>query len=132
MCPEHYRHIFLPGPSNTTGFTNPRTGARGRATPIRDRAQHSTFLRTRFEEAWKAAEQQKAVALVEQHGTYIEFQSEPGFDLKLQSLEQLNTGIRLLNVQRRTIDDKEQTLATVYVPNKKRTHFLEKIRHYSK
>lgn len=131
MANEHFRHIFLSGPSIATGFTNPRTTQHDRTFPPRNRNVHSRFLRERFEEAWEAAEQQRAVSIVEQHGTYIEFQSEPGFDLKLQSLEQLNSGIRLLNVQRRNIDTKDQTIATVYVPNNKRTHFLEKIRQYA-
>jgi hypothetical protein len=68
---------------------------------------------------------------VERHGTYIEFVSEPGFDLIAQSLEAARSGIRLQNIHKRGEGDSEQTFATVFVPNGKRGHFLRKINSYS-
>jgi len=68
---------------------------------------------------------------VERQGTYIEFQSTPGFDLIVQSLDVLRSGIRLQNVRKQDEQGLERTLATVYVPNNKRRYFLSKIRAYA-
>jgi hypothetical protein len=101
MPGERYRHIFLPGPTQTQGFTNPRQGGGAPRIPVRDRVQHSTRLRDRLETLWRDVESTQAVAHTERHGVYIDFISEPGFDLVVKSLESLRSGIRLLNVRRR-------------------------------
>src|SRR5262245_49582848 len=131
MPGERYRHIFLIGPTGTRGFTSPRQGGGGPRIPARDRAQHSTRLRERLETLWREVDVTQAVAHAERHGVYVDFVSEPGFDLVVKSLEPLRTGIRLLNVRRRVDGDTEQTLATVYVPNTRRGYFLNKVRAYS-
>jgi hypothetical protein len=72
MAGERYRHIFLKGPTQTQGFTNPRRGGSSPTIPRRDRVRHSNYLRQRFETAWAEAEQQRlAVAHVERQGIYI-------------------------------------------------------------
>jgi len=131
MPQERYRHIFLPGPTRTEGFTSPRQGGHATLIPPRDRVQHSTFLQQRFQQAWRDAEERQAVSQVGRQGTYIQFVSEPGFDLTLKSLENLKSDIRLLNVQRRGDPANQQTLATVYIPNGRRSYFLNKIRVYA-
>lgn len=131
MAGERYRHIFLPGPDRTEGFTNPRRGGGQPRIPSRDRAGHSAYLRGRLESAWREDEERCAVAHADRHGVYIDFLSEPGFDLIIKSLESLRSGIRLLNVRRMEDDGGERTIATVYVPNAKRVHFLKKIRDYA-
>jgi hypothetical protein len=131
MANERYRHIFLPGPTRTQAFTSPRGGGGQTQFPPRDRFRHSAYLRQRFEQAWQEGIGRQAVSQATRSGTYIEFVSEPGFELTLQSLENRSAGIRLLNVQRRRQPDPEQTLANVYVPNDKRLYFLEKIRKYA-
>jgi hypothetical protein len=131
MPQERYKHIFLPGPTRTQGFTSPRKGRGATRFPSWDRVEHSTLLQQHFQQAWRDAEQRQAVSHVERRGTYIEFVSKPGFDLTLKSLENLNSGIRLLNVQRRGDPGSEQTLATVYIPNGRRSYFLNKIRAYA-
>lgn len=131
MPRTRYRHIFLPGPTRTQGYTSPQHGGSGTHTPARDRLGHSQYLQQRFEQAWEEGIGRQAVSQTTHSGTYIEFLSEPGFDLALQSLENRRVGIRLLNVQRRVAIDSEQTTATVYIPNDKRAYFLEKIRKYA-
>ena len=68
-------------------------------------------------------------------GTYIEFQSAPGFDIKIKSLEDLRKGIRLCNVrQEDSIKEdgtKEATLfITTYVPNDQKQVFFNKVEAY--
>lgn len=134
MAGERYRHIFLPGPTRTQGFTNPRRGGSSPRIPDRERARHSAYLQRRLEETWTEVELRKArqaVVHVEGHGAYVEFVSEPGFDLAVQSLEALRSGIRLQNVRKEGEGEAERTLATVYVPHNKRGHFLRKIQAYA-
>lgn len=131
MPEERYKHIFLTGPTRTQGFTNPRRGGSAPRIPVRDRAGHSTYLKQRLEEAWREVKQRQAVVHVERQGAYIDFVSEPGFDLAIQSLEALRSGIRLRNIRKDSEGGLEQTLATVYVPYNKRSYFLRKIQSYA-
>ena len=129
---ERFRHIFLAGPSHTQGFTNPRRGGSAPRLPDRDdRARHSTYLQQRLQEAWQEVDQQRQAVVYEgRHGAYFEFESEPGFDLAIQSLENLRSRIRLLNVRKEGVEESERTLATVYVPLDKRNYFLQKMTDY--
>jgi hypothetical protein len=68
---------------------------------------------------------------VERHGAYIDFVSEPGFELAIKSLENRTSGIRLLNVRKEGQNEVETTMATVYVPHQKRGYFLKKVREYA-
>jgi hypothetical protein len=88
-------------------------------------------LQNRLRRAWQEAEAEQAVLHVERLGTYIEFASEPGFDLVVTGLERLQSGIRLLNVREEMVGDLRRTLATVYVPNNRRAYFLRKIEAYA-
>ncbi|MGD0229017.1 MAG: S8 family peptidase [Syntrophorhabdales bacterium] len=131
MPGERYRHIFLTGPTQTQGFTSPRTGGTAPRIPARDRIQHTEHLRREIESVWREFEDRQAVVHVERHGAYIDFVSEPGFELAIQALESLRSGIRLLNVRREGTGEHERTLATVYVPHSRRSHFLNKIDAYA-
>lgn len=131
MPGEGYRHIFLAGPDRTLPFTNPRQGGGSPRIPPRNRTRHSAFLQQRLEAAWREDEQRQAVAHVDRHGVYVDFVSEPGFDLAIKSLESLRSGIRLLNVRKEGTDTAERTMATVFVPNNRRTFFLKKIHTYA-
>ncbi|MHB9098777.1 MAG: S8 family peptidase, partial [Syntrophales bacterium] len=57
---------------------------------------------------------------------YLSFESDPGFELKLDSLESARSGIELLTVRR--IDEREW--ATVFVPAGKQTYFIKKVEDY--
>lgn len=131
MPGDRYKHIFLEGPTQSQGFTNPRRGGQLEIPP-RERTQHSNYLRQRLDQAWAEIERQRQVVVhVERRGAYIDFVSEPGFDLMLKSLEARRTGIRLLNVRKEQVAQGEQTFATVYVPHNQRGHFLRKIDAYA-
>ena len=131
MAAERFPHIFIAGPSDTIPFTSRAARGAEARFPARDRAGHAARLHASFEVAWAAAESRRAVAQVDRHGVYLEFQSSPGFDLILKSLENLGLGIRLLNVRRRLVGEEVQTLATVFVPESKRGYFLGKIEDYA-
>jgi hypothetical protein len=131
MPGEHYRHIFLAGPTRTQQFTSPRRGGSPSAIPPRDRAVHGEYLRRQLETAWQNCIQRQAVVHVERHGSYIDFMSEPGFELAIKSLENRSHGIRLLNVHKEEGPvEAERTMATVYVPHQERGYFLNKVKQY--
>lgn len=131
MPAEHFPIIYLDGPNDTRGYTSPQSGGSSPRIPQRDRASHADWLRSRFSAAWVEAQGRRAVTQQVRHGVYLEFESSPGFHLMLMSLEREASGIHLLNVRRRIVEGAEQTLATVFVPDSKRSYFLKKIDKYS-
>ena len=131
MAGERYRHIFLPGPTRSQGFTNPKSGGSSPRIPARNRIEHSEYLKRRLDETWAASDDRHAVVHTDRLGAYIEFVGEPGFALAIKSLEDIRSGIRLQNVRREGEEKAEQTFATVYVPHDKRPHFLRKIHAYA-
>ena len=110
MAGKRYRHIFLTGPSQTQRFTNPRTGGAEPRIPPRDRFSHSEHLRQQIESVWEDYDQRQAVVHVERHGAYIDFVSEPGFELAIKSLESHRSGIHLLNVGSAGQDEAKTTI----------------------
>lgn len=60
-------------------------------------------------------------------GMYLEFDGFPVHELKLESLEAKRSGIELLSVTR---DAKNVEHATVFVPEKKLSHFLKRVDAY--
>lgn len=126
-----YEHIFLRGPTETRRFTSPQQGGSSPRIPPRDRARHARLVEERLRAAWQAAEQQRAVAHADRNGVYLEFYSEPGFDLALTSLEARRSGIRLLNVKKERTGAQERVRATVYIPREKSAHFLRKVTAYA-
>lgn len=107
--------------------------------PTRSRQSHAEKLKNDLSQIWEKVEQEKlrraAIQLPVKDGTYLEFIGEPGFPLTIRSLENKNTGIRLVNVRRYKEEDeevKELVKATVFVPNGKEQYFLERIIAYQK
>lgn len=125
-------HLFLNFPPEAREFTS--ITSRGKKPRIldRDRQDHSAYLARKFESAWQEAENEQALYHAERDGVYIEFVSDPGFDLITKSLEDLRSKkVRLLNVRTEAKGDQKVTCATVYVARDKMRHFLDKIEAYA-
>lgn len=132
MAGERFSHLFLPGPSDKReDYSNPRRGGDGPRLRPQDRPTHADLIKRRLETAWQTAVARQAVAHADRHGVYLEFSSEPGFDLVLKSLEALSSDIRLLNVKREETEGTVTTRATVFVPQAKSGHFLRKVVAYA-
>jgi hypothetical protein len=132
MASERFSHLFLPGPSETReDYSNPRRGGNSPRLRVQDRPTHAAFVRQKLETAWQTAMDCLAVSLADRHGVYLEFSSEPGFDLILKSLEARSSGIRLLNVRTDLLEGNVTTRATVFVPQSKSGHFLRKVVAYA-
>ncbi|MGH8660116.1 MAG: S8 family peptidase [Gammaproteobacteria bacterium] len=128
---ERLPHILVTNTARTERFTSPRSG-RGKPTktPPRDRENHAGLLISELTTIEKSVRgivrDQKAFGLDALNGIYLSFESEPDFDLKFDSLEFQPSGIELCSVK--SADNR--TIATVFVPEGKLAHFLNKITAY--
>lgn len=135
MPPDDVRlhpHLFDPNAATRQDFATPRPG-RGKALSLqaRDRAAHAAHLLGQLDaikdEAEKRRDAQKAAGVDGGHGIYIQFQGDPGFDLKFESLEFGPSKIELCAV--RTAPD-GRVQATVFVPDGKLEFFLKRVAAY--
>lgn len=132
-------HLKLTGPDNEFKYTTTQTGRGNSSYPAQDRKTHGEYIQAQLSKAWDISDNEHAAVHTERHGVYLEFQSSPGFDLAVQSLETIRSGIRLCNVRTEIssvpkedgdADEQKQTFATVYVPNEKRALFCKKVEDY--
>jgi hypothetical protein len=121
--PEHdqpsLRHILVTRTASTEKYVPPASGGRQVSFPPRSRRTHGKQLLKQLERVAREAAalgiERKAFARDAEGGIYVTFESEPGFEIKLESLEVLRSGIELLTVTQK--DGK--TLATVFIPEGK-------------
>ena len=128
-------HIRISTPTDSIGFTTPKSVPIKPHFPPRAREQHGSRIKRELEKAWKESENEKVASHSERTGTYIEFQNSPGFDFAIKSLEDLRQGVRLCNVrEERTLRDGGEEIitryATVFIPNDKKKVFSDKVEKY--
>jgi len=71
--------------------------------------------------------QEQIAAIHYKDGMYLEFSGAQNYDLAVKSLENISSGIRLLNVK----TENDTIKATVYVPSGKESIFLNKVQAYA-
>lgn len=123
------KNIFLKNTKNALEYSSPpRMGSSN--FPVRPNVRtHGEFIQQMIKGSYeRSTDQKRAAAIKYKNGTYLEFSSESGYDLALKSLENIQQGIRILNVR----EDSENTItkATVYVPGGKEKYFMEKAEEY--
>ena len=131
-----YDHIILPSSVLEDLKYAPRTQGGGNACiPVRDRCTHAQYLQNRFSSIWEERQimisERTAVSLPTRKGTYIEFCGATNNDLMYKSLENIKSGIRLLNVRTATVEEGTETYATVYLPQGKEHSFIKKLTEYA-
>lgn len=123
-------HFLITDTAHTEPYTSPSSRGKSFQLPRRQRESHGQGLLRRFDElrgeSESIIEEQKAFGIDAGNGICIQFESEPDFELKFESLEAIRSGIELLAVQRR--DNK--TFATVFVPEGKLDILTRKIADY--
>lgn len=129
---EQLPHLFPHDTSSPQPYTYPRTVRQGefKLPPRDDRVGHGTKLAN---EVTLAEAQAKKLAETKPEetqpkGVVLDFQSDEGFKLQLQSLEMRRSGIELRNA--RTVD--KVMHATVFVPQGKVGIFVRKFEAYAK
>ena len=115
---KRYPHIFLKDTSETSQFTSPRGGSSKLRLPPRDRDTHFKKLRLAIDQIWRQTRQvnqhRKAVSHSTRDGIYLEFQGKAGYQLVTKSLENLPSGIRLLNVREEKDTTTEEPLMSLF------------------
>jgi len=134
MAEGHLQHIFFHERPVSYPYRN-RQSPRKQNYPPRDRVSHGNWLMHQFQKVWTDAkninEAREAVALPVNHGVYLEFVSTPEYELAIRSLENIQSGIRLMNVRMmENANGKTERVATVYIPHGKEGFFLKKLRQY--
>lgn len=128
---ERLPHLFVKDTATSSRYTKPRRVVNITPNiPQRDRQAHAQQLLNQVEQIQQQEseiiQEQKAFGLDVSNGIYLAFESEQDFELKFESLGFQPSGIELCTVK--DIDNK--TIATVFVPEGKLTHFLKKITEY--
>ena len=123
---DQLRHLIVEGRVGGQSFTKPSPGGGPTfETPPRDRITHADKLLRELdrirEEGRRIAQERLAAGVATPFGLVLEFRSEPGFDLKAESLERRGAEIQLLNLRSLSVQLADGTtaatqLATVCVP----------------
>lgn len=141
--PHRRRHIFVHDSVVPESFRRPGGGdSKGQLSPKRYRYEHGTTLKKQVEDVEREVERLNLTpppeGLVKENGTYLKFESDAGFQLVLESLENRTVGIELVAVNKvvdithaEPSDSIPQSLmATVYVPDGKLAHFTRILERY--
>src|SRR5258708_5293070 len=103
-APRNRRHIFVTALPDVDDFTSRRSARAKSIARPQDPVAHAARLNAAVVSAHgEALERRGAVGpQIEQalSGIYLEFESPPGVDLKLESLESKQSGIQLIAVKR--------------------------------
>src|SRR5262245_14585217 len=105
-APRNKKHLLVPNPPSSESYTpHPKKIEQPTFAGPQDRRRHARALRrelsTAEREAQEAREALDITVQGAEPGLYIQFESPPGVDLKLESLENRKQGIELVAVQRR-------------------------------
>ena len=124
-------HLFPPDAAQSSPYRSPQSGGGEFRRSPRDREQHAAWLKRQIEQAGQVAEtrvqEQKDQGLEAGYGITLQFESDPNFDLKFESLDMSRSGVELLSVK---TEPNGKTLATVFVPDGKLSLFLKRIDAY--
>lgn len=122
-------HLRLVDTTQSTPYTyaGPTGGSKFKLPP-RDPSKHAAKLRQQIEAAQDEVRRHRSVLERRSEGFTLTFESDPKYDLKLESLENRRAGITLVSV--RTVD--EVTRGQVFVPEEKLSHFLNTLDKYAR
>jgi hypothetical protein len=98
--------------------------------PDRDRRAHGERLKRQLEavqlQTAGLEQRRQAVGVPADRGLYLEFESEPRFELALKSLEHQGKGIELMSARQQG----DRNFATVFVPEGKLGHFVKLVEQF--
>jgi hypothetical protein len=105
-----------------------------------DRFRHAEALIRALQEAQREARETRRIAIERgfavqgaRHGLYVEFVSQPGVDLKLESLEDRGKGIEVRTVRAEKPEPDSPVIqrASVFVPDGALSHFFKRFEQYA-
>ena len=127
---NHLPHLRVDGFKTTHPFATPQSGRGKFNIASRVRREHGRNLLRQLGDltpkAQQRIEQQHRLSAEIPAGVYIQFESEPGFELASDSLSSEASGIELLAV----VERGRRCFATVFVPEGKLQFFEHRVRDY--
>ena len=132
--PENKRLLFLTDTKASLDYVSKSSPASKNFPTRENPSQHAAFISRRIQECQRQSgsrptnlTQEQVAAIHYKDGMYLEFSGSQNYDLAVKSLENISSGIRLLNVK----NENDTIKATVYVPNGKESLFLKKVEAYA-
>jgi hypothetical protein len=136
-APRNRRHLIVQTPPQTEAYTpHPRAIPPVQVPGPANRRRHAAALRASLIAAQRESQTAREELQVDVHGAepglYIQFESLPGVDLKLESLEDKRKGIEVVAVRRPGLAAEDTVeRATVFVPEGQLAHFVTRFRQYA-
>lgn len=125
-------HIFVENTASKEQYSPRPSGGGGDddKMPRRKRKEHGEKLISDLKKAWeeskKRREETSVIGMGTANGVYLQFKSDPHFELTLKSLEFRNQGVELLSVH----EEDDVQIAAVFVPDDKISTFLKRFEQY--
>lgn len=136
--PRDLPHLLVLKPPSAEGYTpHPQDIPPPITQPPASRPAHGQALRSSLDAAVETLKTQRKVAGSPipgaEPGLYLQFESQPGSLLQLNSLEDARQGIELVAVERIRTEEGPLAIerATVFVPDNKVRHFLDRFDKYA-
>jgi hypothetical protein len=120
-------HLIVPALPEAEPFTSTQGGGSSDKPEFTgDRARHGRTLTQQFEQAVRASDETGT------DGSYVSFESFPGMELALRSLDVQRSGEQpeLIAVKEVKTGTDTIQIATVYIPHGKRGYFLKRLNDY--
>src|SRR6266849_3595322 len=130
-APRNRKHLLVRASPSTEEYTpHPRKIVVPPVPGPKSRRQHASALKAALGDADRENRRERDELGIAVHGAepglYVQFESTPGVELKLESLEDRRKGIELVAVQTVHSPDGLTQLATVFVPDGALKHFVER------
>jgi hypothetical protein len=140
IAPRNRKHILVPTPPRVEEYKpHGRKSERTAISPPTSRAAHGKALERSLKAAVVEASRRRKDAGILVHGAepglYVQFESQPGVPLNVASLEDTRQGIEVVAVSQTKTDEakaRRVEQATVFVPDGKVKHFLERFEIYAR
>ncbi len=127
--PNH-KHIIINQPGEEGNYTSTQRGGGEFTTPARERRVHARKLKGDVSQATNDAETQAEATGHIIHGLCLEIVGEQGYELKIESLQDLRLRPPIEVQSVKCVND--QVHATIYVPEGKLANFVKKIERYER
>ncbi|MGB3588743.1 MAG: S8 family peptidase [Tunicatimonas sp.] len=132
---ERKSHLLVQNTATSERYTSVKKGNSKGNYLTRNRSQHGQKLQTDLRQVEQAVANfvntPPSTGLEKENGFYVQFSSEPGYDLKVESLGNANKDIEPVAVQTiETEGELAQTTATVFIPEGQLSYFIDKVEKY--
>ena len=108
MAMNNLPHIIFSEEQERFDYTTPRPGRGHSNFPTRDEVTHGAFISRKLAEVRQQYNEKSVIGISHLDTIILEFNSSPDFDLKTKSLEDIRSGIRLLNIKEEKENGKEE------------------------